>query len=184
MRKLVLTLLMMLALLAGSANLVVAQDDATPEATPTDSGEATSVVDPAIGDSVSVTDDRGNEYAVVTVTDVIRPWDEYSEFEEPERGTDYVAIAIEVENVSDDPIEVDPFDFLLQDAGSFSFSTAFAQGAEDIDTPPLTEATELEGGETGEYLLVFNVFEDLGLAHLFWQPESGRLVTLVQLEDV
>jgi hypothetical protein len=173
---------MMLALLGASTYPAMAQDDATPAASPARQG-ASNPIDPTVGDSVSLTDARGEEYALATVTEVIRPWEDYSEFEEPDRGTEYVGIVLEVENTSDDPVEVDPFDFLLQDAGGFSFGTAFAQGAEELEMAPLTEATEVEGGETGEFLLVFNVFEDQGLAHLFWQPETGRLITLAQLED-
>ncbi|MBA2278243.1 MAG: hypothetical protein H0W06_10825 [Chloroflexia bacterium] len=89
---------------------------------------------------------------------------------------------LEFENTSDSAVEIDPFRFTLQDASGFIFSTAFAQGEEGAEMPPLSEATEVEGGESLEALIVFNVFEEQPLAHLFWQPDSDRLVTLAQLE--
>jgi hypothetical protein len=179
MRRLFAVLFAALLLMGGSASLVAAQDDATPAAP----GEG-SAVDPAVGDTVSVVDNRGNEFVTATVNEVIRPWEDYGEFEEPDRGTEYVAFLIEFENVSDDPITVESFQFRLQDAQGFLFDTAFAQGAEGIDPVPLSEPLELDGGDSAEVLIVFNVFEDQGLAHLFWVPEneSGRLVTLAQLD--
>lgn len=178
MRNLIALLVAVLFLSGGSASLVAAQDDATPAAPGGDGG----TVDPAVGDTVSVVDTRGNEFVTATVTEVIRPWEDYGEFEEPDRGTEYVAFLIEFENTSDSGVEIDPFRFILQDAQGFGFSRAFAQGEEDAELAPLSDATEVEGGESLEALLVFNVFEGQDLAHLFWQPDSDRLVTLAQLE--
>ena len=181
MRKLLAIFMATLFLMGGSASLAAAQDDATPAA-PGGEGGAGGAADPAVGDAVSVVDSRGNEFVTVTVTEVIRPWEEFGEFEEPERGTEYVAFVIEFENTSDSAVEVDPFRFTLQDGQGFIFGTAFAQGEEGAEMPPLTEATEVEGGESLEALLVFNVFEGQDLAHLFWQPDTDRLVTLALLE--
>lgn len=179
MRNLFAVLFAALLLMGGSASLVAAQDDATPAA-PGEGG----AIDPAVSDTVTVVDTRGNEFVTATVNEVIRPWEEFGEFEEPERGTEYVAFLIEFENLSDDGVIIAPFEFSLQDAQGFLFDTAFAQGAEGIDPAPLSEDLAIDGGESAEVLIVFNVFEEQGLAHLFWVPEneSGRLVTLAQLE--
>jgi hypothetical protein len=180
MRRLFAVLFAALLLMGGSASLVgaAAQDDATPA--PSDGA----AVDPAVGDTVPVVDTRGNEFVTATVTEVIRPWEDFGEFEEPERGTEYVAFLIEFENLTDDGIIVTPYEFRLQDSAGFLFDPAFAQGAEDIDLAPLSEDMVIDGGETAEALIVFNIFEEQGLAHLFWVPENetGRLVTLAQLE--
>ena len=180
MRRLFTVLVAALLLMGGSASLVgAAQDDATPAA----AGEG-SAVDPAVGDTVSVVDTRGTEFVTATVNEVIRPWEDYGEFEEPERGTEYVAFLIELEAVGDDPITVEAFQFKLQDAQGFLFDTSFVTGEEGADPAPLSEPSEIDGGDSAEVLVVFNIFEDQGLAHLFWVPENetGRLVTLAQLE--
>ena len=58
---------------------------------------------------------------------------------------------------------------------------AFAQGAEDLDVPVLTESVSLAGGETVEAQVVFEVLEGEELGHLFWMPE-GAMLTVAQLE--
>ncbi len=175
--RLGVVLVVMLALMGGSTGLGGAQRAATPAA-----GDGRRAVDPQLDDPVSVVDARGNAFVEVTVTDVIRPWEEFGEFEEPERGSEYVAFVIEFANVSDDPVTVDPFRFTLQDTQGFVYGTAFAQGEEKAKRPPLTAAAEVDGGDRREFLVVFTIFEDQEMAHLFWQPDSDRLVTLVQLE--
>jgi len=177
MRRLFAVLFAALLLMGGSASLVAAQE-ASPA--PSDGG----AVDPALGDTVTVVDTRGNEFVAATATEIIRPWEDFSEFEEPERGTEYVAFLIEFENITDDSVIVGPSEFNLQDEAGFLFRTAFATGEEGVEPAPLTEDLAIDGGESAEALIVFNVFEDVGLAHLFWVPEneSGRLVTLAQLE--
>ncbi|MBA2278242.1 MAG: hypothetical protein H0W06_10820 [Chloroflexia bacterium] len=69
MRKLLAILCATLFLMGGSASLVAAQDAATPAAPGAEGGSA----DPAVGDTVSVVDSRGNEYVTVSVTEVVRP---------------------------------------------------------------------------------------------------------------
>ncbi len=116
------------------------------------------------------------------MTEITRNWQDFGEFEEPDPGVEYIAVTIEVESLtSRGAIEVDPFDFSLQTPAGFLYSNAFAQGAEDLDPPVLTESTSLAGGETLEALIIFEVFEDEELAHLFWAPE-GAFLTAANLE--
>jgi len=145
--------------------------------------EGTNPVDPEIGDTVTYYGQNGDPVGEITVTEITRNWEDYGEFEEPDPGIEYIAFTIEVESLTArGAIDVDPYRFQLQTPAGFLYSTAFAQGAEDLDPPVLTESTSLAGGETLEALVVFEVFADDDLAHLFWAPDSGFLLTIANLE--
>lgn len=182
MRKMLLAVLAMLFLMGGSASLVAtAQDDATPEAD--EAVESTNPVDPAIGDTVTYYGENGDPVGEITVTEITRNWEDYGEFEEPDPGVEYIAFTIEVESLtSRGAIDVDPYRFQLQTPAGFVFGTSYVQGAEDLDPAVVTESTSLAGGETLEGLLVFEVFADEELAHLFWAPDSSFLLTVANLE--
>lgn len=201
MRKFLFVLFAMLFLMGSSAGIVAAQDDeGTPEddvdsaqaddATPEDEDDSdsaasseTNPVNPQIGDTVTYFATNGDPQVTITVTDAFRDWEEYDEFSEPDRGITYLAVAIEVENVSEDPFELDPYRFGLQDAQGFFYGNAFVTPAEDAETEVLTEAVELDGGDTYEGVVIFEVFDDQQLSSLFWS-ESGILLTLVDLSEV
>ncbi|MDQ3541930.1 MAG: DUF4352 domain-containing protein [Chloroflexota bacterium] len=188
MRKMLLALLAMLFLMGGSASLVAtAQDDATPDATPEgeaeEAVESTNPVDPAIGDTVTYYGQNGEPVGEITVTEITRNWEDYGEFEEPDPDVEYIAFTIEVESLtSRGAIDVDPYRFQLQSPAGFVYTTSFVQGAEGLEPAVVTESTSLAEGETLEGLLVFEVFADEELAHLFWTPDSSFLLTIANLE--
>ncbi len=187
MRKMLLALLAMLFLMGGSASLVAtAQDDATPDATPEgeaeEAVESSNPVDPAIGEAVTYYGQNGDPVGEIIITEITRNWEDYGEFEEPDPGVEYIAFTIEVESLtSRGAIEVDPYRFTLQSPAGFIYDNSFVQGAEGLDPAVLTESTSLAGGETLEALVVFEVFADEDLAHLFWAPE-GAFLTVANLE--
>jgi hypothetical protein len=175
-----LALLLAAALAGGSAAL--AQDDATPEAddaTPAASGMTMGGGDPAVGATISYVDEEGVEIATITVTELTDPFEEFDSA--PEQGARYVSVAIEVQSTGDE-LEVDPFDFGLQTADGFFYSDTFISLQEDPD-PPELESTEVEEGESIAGTIFFQVGEEAELAHLFWQPESGRLLVIADLRD-
>ncbi|MDQ3657710.1 MAG: hypothetical protein M3457_21875 [Chloroflexota bacterium] len=186
MRKLLLTLFATLLLMGSSAALVAtAQDDATPEAGAGEAsgpGEGTNPIDPAIGDTVTYYGEDGNSSGTATVTEITRGWEEFDEFNEPERGSEYVAFTVVVEStISRGAIEVDDYDFSLQTAEGYLWPTSFAS-SETAEPPLLEDAVSLASGDSEEFTIVFEVFEGEALAHLFWQPDSGVLITMAQLE--
>jgi hypothetical protein len=179
MRKLLLTLFATLLLMGSSATLVAtAQDDATPEAGAGEASgpsEGTNPIDPAIGDTVTY-------YGTATVAEITRGWEEFDEFNEPARGSEYVAFTVVVEStISRGAIEVDDYDFSLQTAEGYLWSTSFAS-SETAEPPLLEDAVSLASGDSEEFTIVFEVFEGEALGHLFWQPDSGVLITMAQLE--
>ena len=199
MRKFLIALFAMLFMMGSSAGLVAAQsdDDATPDdsdttqvddATPEDedaaapSGE-TNPVNPQFGDVVTYYATSGDPQVAFTVNDAFRDWDEYDEFSEPDRGVTYLAVEITVENVSDDPFDLDPFRFGLQDGQGFFTGTSYVSAGEDAETEVLSESVTVDGGDTYEGVFIFEVIDDQPLGSLFWN-ESGILLTLADLSEI
>ena len=171
MRKLLLALLATLFLLGSSAALTTAQDDATPDAPDMEeasgTGEGTNPVDPAIGDTVTYYGENGDPSGTATVTGIERGWEEFDEFNEPERGSEYVAFTVVVEStISRGAIEVDDYDFSLQTAEGYLWSTSFAS-SETADPPLLEDAVSLASGDSEEFTIIFEVFEGEALGLLF-----------------
>jgi hypothetical protein len=179
MRKLLAVLGAML-LLGGSAIGVMAQD-----ATPAAGVDAGNAADPAIGDTVTYIDESGNPMATVTIDDVERGWKDFGEYDEPDAGNEYVAMTVTVTSeVGRGSLEVSDFDFSLQDSDGFLWGTAYADAAEGVEIVPLEDDLNLASGESATFLVVFQVLEGQQLTHVFWQPDSGRLLTLASLESV
>lgn len=185
MRKLLLALLAMLFLIGGAATFVATAGDATPAADQDELGSesaGTNPADPAIGDTVTYYTEDGDEAGNVTVESIERGWEEYDEFYEPEAGTEYVAFVVTVEStISRGAIDVSSYDFSLQTAQGYLWSNAFAS-SEDADPPLLEDDLSLAAGDAETFTIVFQVFEGEELAHIFWQPDSGVLITAAQLE--
>lgn len=196
MRKLLAILFALLFIVGGSASAVAAQGSksaaagsaATPAATPSAgtsesgskaSGEGT--VDPKVGEQAIYYSKNDRKIATVSVTRVQRPWKDYGQYEEPDPGTEYVGITIKVDNVSSGNIKVQAYDFSLQDTHGHLLGNAYAQGKENAKVAPLQDAITLKGGDSETVLIVFKVDEGTKLAHLFWQPGSGILVTVADL---
>lgn len=178
MRKFLLAFVAMFFLMGSAALVATAQDDATPDASPTEAG--TNPVDPAIGDTITYFGEDGGPIATVTVTGIERGWEEFDEYYDPEAGTEYVAFTVEIAStIPRGAFDVDGYQFSLQAQSGFLYGPSFVE-SESAD-PPILDSDSLAKGDSLEASLVFNVVEGEPLAHLFWQPE-GALLTLAQLE--
>lgn len=180
MRKL-FVILGSLLVFSVSATGAIAQE-ATPEA---DEPLTAGAVDPALGEVATYVDVSGNPVANITVDDFVRDWQDYGEYNEPDPGVEYVAFTITVESVINrGTVEVRDFDFTLQDSAGFLWGTAYTNAAEGVELTPLDDDLNLASGESATFLVVFEVLQDQELAHIFWQPDSGRLITLASLEGL
>jgi hypothetical protein len=185
MRKLLVSLMAMFFLMGSSAAIATAQD-ATPDAADLEelAGDAsgTNPIDPAIGDSVTYYGEDGNPAGIATINSIERGWSDYDEFYEPEEGTEYVAFTVTVEStIERGAIDVEDYDFSLQTAAGYLWSTSFTS-SETAEPPLLEDAVSLANGDSEEFTIVFQVFEGEALAHLYWQPDSGVLITAANLE--
>jgi hypothetical protein len=161
----------------GSTATAFAQD-ATPEVP--EAGAPTAGSDPAVGDTVSYIGSDGDEWAQVTVEEVIDPFEDYDpDFGEPERGNHFVALQITITATGDKAVEVSPYDILIQDEQGFLYGNSFISRTEEqeADAPEFEEANLAPGDEVSG-LMFFQVIDDAQLSHIFWQPDSGRLVTI------
>ena len=211
MRKFLVALFTLTLLLGSSASIVTAQsssdDDATPGAGVTDKNndDATSEddedvaddedepaaeadddvnpIDPQFDDVVTLYATSGDPIATFTVTDAERGWDDYSEYSEPERGSTYLAVEISVENISDEAWELNPYDFVLQDGQGFAYGNSYVSPVDDADPEVLEEAVTIDGGDTWEGVVIFEIFKNQPLAHFYWS-DSGVLLTLADLSEV
>jgi hypothetical protein len=177
MRRTVLGLLVLMTMfaLALPASIAAQDSDATPEAGAT----------AAIGEPVSYISESGSEIATLTVTQVVRPWDEFDEFYEPQTGTEYVAFEIEVEHLGRrGDLVVRGFDFRLQDVDGFLISQAFADGADGAELKPTEEDLAIAPGESERVVVVFQVIEGIELSNLYWMPDYDRMITLADLSEI
>jgi len=139
-------------------------------------------VDPQFDDVVTLYATSGAPIATFTVTDAERGWDDYEEYSEPERGSTYLAVSLEVENVSDEAWNLNPYDFILQDGQGFAYGNSYVSVVEDADPEVLEEEITIDGGDSWEGVVIFEIFKDQELAHLYWS-DSGVLLTLADLSE-
>jgi len=184
MRKLLVALFATLLLMGSSVTMIATAQEGTPEVDRGDLGDAGgNPVDPVIGDMVTYFTEDGEEAGNVTVESIERGWEDYDEFYEPEDGTEYVAFVISVEStIARGAIDVQQYDFSLQTAQGYLWSSAFTS-SETADPPLLEDNLSLAAGDSETFTIVFQVHEDEPLAHLYWQPDTGVLITAAQLED-
>ncbi len=182
MRKLFVALFAALFLIGGSASMVAAQSDATPATDAKTESDGSNPIDPEIGDTVTYYGEDGDAVGNVTITAIERGWEDYDEFSEPDNGNEYVAFTVVVEStISRGAIEVEDYDFSLQTAGGYLWQTSYTS-SETADPPLLEDTVSLANGDSEEFTIVFEVIQGEALGHLFWQPESGVLITAAQLE--
>ena len=143
-------------------------------------GEASAV---AVGLNAPVTwtDDRGNEVATLEITAVNPGWEDYDEYNEPERGMHYVAVDFKVTNVSGSNLILEPYDFSLIDNVGINSGRSYVRAADGADEIFIEDAPVADG-EVYEGTVVFSMLVDMAPASFMWQPDSG-LIHLINLGD-
>lgn len=129
------------------------------------------------------TDDRGNQVASLEVLEIEEDWQDYGEYETPDRGSSYVAIHFRVTNLSNADIEVEPFNLSMLDSESANNGRSYARGNDDVADSIFIDSTSVAPGESIEGLLVFEVFGGVEPVALIWQPEWGALSIVVLSDD-
>ena len=144
-----------------------------------------SVNGPAQGDPASVINFDGDELATITVTDIQDPFEEYSEFSEPEEGTRFVMAQIEVENTGERPFEFSEFDVYVRDTLGRTYGSTFISPEEGFEeeNPPL-EGSNMGSGDTISGALYFVVFEDADLSDVLYQSTGNDTSVLISIADL
>jgi hypothetical protein len=157
----------------------VAAQEATPEAAPSSaSGE------PAVGDTVTYIGDDDREWGTITVNQIVDPFEDYDpDYGAPDRGYRYIAVEITVEATGSRDLEVQQYDLLLQDDQGFLYGYAYITLTDDqAEKTPELEDTTLAAGDSVTGWVFFQAVNSAQLSHIFWQPDSGRLLTLAKVD--
>jgi hypothetical protein len=144
-----------------------------------------SVNGPEQGEPASVLNFDGDELATITVTDVQDPFEEYSEFSEPEEGTRFVMAQVEVENTGERPFEFSEYDVYVRDTLGRTYGSTFISPEEGFeeDNPPL-EGSNMGSGDTISGALYFVVFEDAELSDVLYQSTANDTSVLISIADL
>lgn len=185
MRRLLTALFALMLMLGSSASIAMAQDDATPA----DGGE--DVAAPAgetsfakgLDAEATYFSERGDPVATLKVVDIERGWQDYGEYYEPDPGVEYVAVTFEVSVVSRGNLVVEPYDFSLIDGIGRNNSTSYADASEDSGVVLLEDDAAVASGETAEFTVIFEVYEETPLGYFMWQPDSG-IIIMIDLTEV
>jgi hypothetical protein len=139
---------------------------------------------PRVGDEVTYINESGGTVAILKVTQMVQPWDEYGDYYTPDPGTEYIAFVIEFTHLgSRGDLVVRADDFRLQDGDGFLISRSWTDGIDSAVVKPSEDPVAIPPGQTGEIVVVFPVLIGIGLNQLLWQPDYDRLITVTDLRD-
>ena len=144
-----------------------------------------SVNGPAQGEPAAVYDLEGNEVATFTVTDLQDPFEELSEFFEPDEGTRIVLAEIEVENTGERPFEFSQYDLFVRDTLGRTYGSTFVSASDDFEeNNPELEGSNMGSGDTLSGVLYFVVLEDAELSDVLFQSNANDISVLVSIADL
>lgn len=184
MKKYISAFIAMVMMFSMMSTATLAQRDSTPEAE--DEAAEVSEGETAYARGFNAEgilfSERGDTIATLVVTDVERDWQDYAEYYEPTAGKEFVAVTFEVSMESRGTILVSSYSFQLMDGWGFMNAAVWVEADEESEAPVLTEDTNVASGETVEFVVVFEVFEDAPFGYFLWQPEYEFFV-MIDLTD-
>lgn len=178
--RLWICLLMLMAALSPGWIATAGAQDATPEADDSRSAAGASAAE--VGTSVTYVDAEGVERGAVTVLEVVDPFTDYDEAYPPADGTRFVLLNVSFEATGDGTFDADPYDILVRDADGYLWSWATVYRPSEPAIPDAQGQT-LASGNRISGAITFIVPEDTPLAQIFYQPESGLLILLADLQE-
>lgn len=164
-------LLAMVALMFGSA---AAQPAATPVAPQSELPFASGLNTPATFYSAD-----GVKLGTMEVVGIERGWADY-EWQEPDAGKQWVVVTMSVTNTSNSSITVDNYVIDLYDA--FGRKIDAETPATNSDDIILLQSEALEPQATREYQVAFQVYSNVAIGQLVWQPVTDVIVQISLLE--
>lgn len=162
-----LVALFLVVLLSVPAGIGLAQGVATPDVSASESAFAT-----GIGVPVTAFDERGNPISTVAVTEVELDWVAEEEGFPPTTGKMYVLITLEYSNLSNRPVQVEPWSFMVVDNYGLLADFGYSYGSEVVTD----EAISVEGGGTGTLALLFEMWSDTTPMMVMYQPGFSSYV--------
>lgn len=178
MKKLFMSFLALIMMM-GSITMVSAQDSTPVADDDAASGDGTAYAS-GLDAPATYFSDRGQEVATVSVVDVERGWQDYSDYSAPDPGVEYVAVTFEVENLSGSNMIIEPYDFTLLDSMGRNNSRGYVSVEEGVEI--FEDDVAIASGETVEVVAIFSLFEDVDASIFMWQPDSG-IIVMVNVAD-
>lgn len=177
MRRFVVLAVVVLVLgLAGGVWAPAPAQDAPPPA-----GDALVGERPVVGSAVRYVNAEGEEQGIVTVEEVQGSFADFPADDPPAPGARYAVLIIAFEATGEAPFAVDPSDLLLQDADGFLLDPDRVPRGEDVAMPDL-ESQHLAPGNRISGAVGFVVPANATVAQIYYQPESGQLILLADLQ--
>jgi hypothetical protein len=117
---------------------------------------------------------------IVIVSDLEDPFEGLPEGAVPAEDARYLIMSVSFEATGDQPFDAAPSQLLLRDTDGFLW--AYTSVPREDATMPELQSQTLSPGNRISGIVGFQIPEDAELAELFWQPESGRLIRLVDFQ--
>lgn len=113
-----------------------------------------------IGKPVTIYSASGEQAAQITVKEVVDPFEDWSEYADPQRGERYVLLTVEIRVTGERPFEFEEFSFYLLDSIGHLYSLGYLLRSDQsmVDNPDL-EGSNLLPGETASGALGYRLPE-------------------------
>ena len=135
------------------------------------------LANPAIGDSIKISDTSGNALATASVTRYVDPFKDYDQSTKPDRGNRDIAVTVAVKNTSGSDLDVSSYDFSLQTTEGLLYSTAYVTPKDGSKVTPFADGTVADGDSISG--TVFYMIPDgVDVSGVFYQPDSGIVVNI------
>jgi hypothetical protein len=138
----------------------------------------TDVEAPAIGEPKTIIDYDGSDWAEVTISGIIDPFESFDPSYAPERGQHFVLLNITITNAGPRPLSIDPYTFALVDAEGFVYSPTDLYFPPDSPLQLLQYADSVGTSQSVEGVLGFQVFNDVEVTEVIFRPGGDRLITV------
>jgi hypothetical protein len=134
---------------------------------------------PEAGAEISYQMPESGAEGIVSVSEILDPFDDYPEGQDAQDGARYVSLTITIENIGSVPLSVHPNTLLLQDSDGYLWSYASVPRGSDVVVPDL-QAQELAPGSRISGVVGFQIPDDAAVSNILLQPENGRIIALAQ----
>jgi len=130
------------------------------------------------GETVTVIDHDGSEWAEVTVSDIADPFEGYDPNYAPQRGQHYVVIDVTITNVGPRPMRIEPTNFFLLDDQGVLYGSLSLNLAEGATEEILESQSELRTDASTSGVIGFLVYNDSVISEVVYAPRGDRVITV------
>jgi hypothetical protein len=134
---------------------------------------------PAPGGAVTYTYEDGSTASITT--ELTDPFTAFDPAYPPEEGRRFVALRPVFENVGELPYWEEPYDIILRDDSGFIYTPSNVYAPPEHPVPPL-ESQTMSPGDRVSGFIGYSVPADAALSEILYYPESGRMVTLADVD--